>query len=163
MENPANDNIYPISLKYLIVFMMKQDSHSDSDIRNIYKMKNIAVVGMSKNEGKAGHFVPKYLMDHGYNIIPVNPTITEVLGKKSYPTIADVPEKIDIVDIFRRSEDVPAVVDDAILKKDEIKVIWMQSGIYNEDAVMKAKQHGMDVVYNRCMMEEHRRLFSAEP
>ena len=146
----------------MIVFIMKQDSHSDSDIRNIYKMKNIAVVGMSKNEGKAGHFVPKYLIDQGYNIIPVNPTITEVLGKKSYPTIADVPEKIDIVDIFRRSEDVPAVIDDALHKKDEIKVIWMQSGIYNEDAERKAKQHGMDVVYNRCMMEEHRRLFSAE-
>ena len=161
-ENRANNNIYVNNSKYLIVFIMKQDSHSNSDIRNIYKMKNIAVVGMSKNEEKAGHFVPKYLMDHGYNIIPVNPTITEVLGKKSYPTISDVPEKIDIVDIFRRSEDVPAVIDDAVNKKDEVKVIWMQSGIYNEDAERKAKQHGMDVVYNRCMMEEHRRLFSSE-
>jgi uncharacterized protein len=146
----------------MIIFIVKQDSHSDPDIRNIYRMKNIAVVGMSKNEEKAGHFVPKYLMDRGYNIIPVNPTIAEVLGKKSYPTIADIPEKIDIVDIFRRSEDVPAVIDDALNKKDEIKVIWMQSGIYNEDAERKAKQHGIDVVYNRCMMEEHRRLFSAE-
>jgi uncharacterized protein len=146
----------------MILFIMKQDSHSDSDIRNIYRMKNIAVVGMSKNEGKAGHFVPKYLMDQGYNIIPVNPTITEVLGEKSYPTIADVTQKIDIVDIFRKSEDVPIVIDDALHKKDEIKVIWMQSGIYNEDAERKAKQHGMDVVYNRYMMEEHRRLFSAE-
>jgi uncharacterized protein len=141
---------------------MKQDSHSDSDIRNIYKMKNIAVVGMSKHEEKAGHFVPKYLMGHGYNIIPVNPTITEVLGKKSYPMIADVPAKIDIVDIFRRSEDVPAVIYDALTKKDQIKVIWMQSGIYNEDAERKAKQHGIDVIYNRCMMEEHRRLFYSE-
>jgi predicted CoA-binding protein len=87
---------------------MKQDSHSDSEIKNIYGLKNIAVVRMSKNE-KPGHFVPKYLMEHGYNIIPVNPTITEVLGKTSYPTIEDIPEKIDIVDIFRRSEDVPSV------------------------------------------------------
>jgi predicted CoA-binding protein len=141
---------------------MKQDSHSDSEIKNTYRMKNIAVVGMSKNEEKAGHFVPKYLIEHGYNIIPVNPTITEVLGRKSYPRIADIPEKIDIVDIFRRSEDVPAVIDDTLNKKDEIKVIWMQSGIYNENAETKAKQHGMDVIYNRCMMEEHRRLFSAE-
>jgi predicted CoA-binding protein len=139
---------------------MKKDSHSDSEIKNIYKMKNIAVVGMSKNEEKAGHFVPKYLMEHGYNIIPVNPTITEVLGRKSYPRVADIPEKIDIVDIFRRSEDVPAAVDDALNKKDEIKVIWMQSGIYNENAETKAKQYGIDVIYNRCMMEEHRRLFS---
>jgi uncharacterized protein len=119
-------------------------------------------VGMSKSEEKAGHFVPKYLIEHGYNIIPVNPTITEVLGRKSYPTIADIPEKIDIVDIFRRSEDVPAVIDDAINKKDEIRVIWMQSGIYNENAEKKAKQNAIDVVYNRCMMEEHRRLFSGE-
>jgi uncharacterized protein len=147
----------------MVIFIMKQDSHSDSEIKNIYGMKNIAVVGMSKNEEKAGHFVPKYLIEHGYNIIPVNPTITEVLGRKSYPRIADIPEKIDIVDIFRRSEDVPAVIDDALNKKDEIKVIWMQSGIYNEDAERKAKQHGMDVIFNRCMMEEHRRLFSTEP
>lgn len=141
---------------------MKQDSHSDSEIKNIYRLKNIAVVGMSKSEEKAGHFVPKYLIEHGYNIIPVNPTIREVLGRKSYPTIADIPEKIDIVDIFRRSEDVPAVIDDAINKKDEIRVIWMQSGIYNENAEKKAKQNAIDVVYNRCMMEEHRRLFSGE-
>ena len=141
---------------------MKQDSHLDSEIKNIYRLKNIAVVGMSKSEEKAGHFVPKYLIEHGYNIIPVNPTITEVLGRKSYPTIADIPEKIDIVDIFRRSEDVPAVIDDAINKKDEIRVIWMQSGIYNENAEKKAKQNAIDVVYNRCMMEEHRRLFSGE-
>src|SRR5919206_1931119 len=135
MENPANNNNnISEQSKVLIIFIMKQDSHSDSDIRNIYKMKSIAVVGMSKNEEKAGHFVPKYLMDHGYNIIPVNPTITELLGKKSYPTISDVPEQIDIVDIFRRSEDVPAAIDDAVNKKDEVKVIWMQSGIYNEDA-----------------------------
>jgi predicted CoA-binding protein len=76
--------------------------------------------------------------------------------------IADVPAKIDIVDIFRRSEDVPTVIYDALTKKDQIKVIWMQSGIYNEDAERKAKQHGIDVIYNRCMMEEHRRLFSSE-
>lgn len=95
-----------------------------------------------------------------YHIIPVNPTLTEVLGKKSYPSIEDIPEKIDIVDVFRRSEDVPAVTDDAIRKKDGIKVIWMQIGIYNEEAEKKAKENGIDVVYNRCMMEEHKRLFA---
>src|SRR5918911_3174885 len=111
---------------------MKQDSHSDSEIKNIYGMKNIAVVGMSKNEEKAAHFVPKYLIEHGYNVIPVNPTITEVLGTRSYSKVADIPEKIDIVNIFRRSDDVPAVIDDALNRKDKVKVIWMQSGIYNE-------------------------------
>jgi uncharacterized protein len=93
------------------------------------------------------------------NVIPVNPTISEVLGRKSYPTITDIPEKVDVVDVFRKSEDVPPVVDDALNRKDHIKVIWMQEGIYNEEAEKKAKENGMDVVYNRCMMAEHRRLF----
>ena len=137
---------------------MEVDLHSDSELRRIYDLKNIAVVGMSKNEGKPAHFVPKYLIEHGYNIIPVNPTITEVLGRKSYPSIADISEDVDVVDVFRRSEDVPPVVNDAINKKG-IKVIWMQSGIYNEEAERKAKENGIDVVFNRCMMVEHNRLF----
>ena len=141
---------------------MDSDSHSDSEIKRFYQFKNIAVVGMSKNEDKAAHFVPKYLIEHGYNVIPVNPTLTtEVLGRKSYPSIVDVPEKIDVVDIFRRSEDVPAVAEGAINKKDGIKVIWMQQGIYNEEAENKAKENGIDVVYNRCMMAEHKRLSGA--
>jgi uncharacterized protein len=123
-------------------------------------LKNIAVIGVSKNEEKPSHQVPKYLIEHGYNVIPVNPTVTEVLGRKSYSSIADIQERIDIVDVFRKSEDVPAVVDDALKKKkDGIKVLWMQLGIYNEDAEKKARENGMDVVYNRCMMEEHERLF----
>ena len=138
---------------------MKVDLHSDSELRRIYDLKNIAVVGMSKNEGKPAHFVPKYLIERGYNVIPVNPTITEVLGRKSYPSIADMPEDVDVVDVFRRSEDAPVVVMDA-MKKKGIKVIWMQEGIYNEEAERKAKENGMDVVYNRCMMAEHKRLFS---
>lgn len=138
---------------------MNTDTLSASDIRKILEHKNIAVVGMSKNEGKPAHFVPKYLIEHGYNVIPVNPTITEVLGRKSYPSIADISEDVDVVDVFRRSEDVPVVVMDA-MKKKGIKVIWMQEGIYNEEAERKAKENGMDVVYNRCMMAEHKRLFS---
>ena len=136
-----------------------KDLHSDSELRKIYDLKNIAVVGMSKNEEKPAHFVPKYLIEHGYNVIPVNPTITEVLGRKSYPSIADMPEDVDVVDVFRRSEEAPVVVMDA-MKKKGIKVIWMQEGIYNEEAERKAKENGMDVVYNRCMMAEHKRLFS---
>ena len=136
-----------------------KDLHSDSELRKIYELKNIAVVGMSKNEEKPAHFVPKYLIEHGYNVIPVNPTITEVLGRKSYPSIANMPEDVDVVDVFRRSEDAPVVVMDA-MKKKGIKVIWMQEGIYNEEAERKAKENGMDVVYNRCMMAEHKRLFS---
>lgn len=141
---------------------MDSDSHSDSEIKRFYQFKNIAVVGMSKSEGKPAHFVPKYLIEHGYNVIPVNPTLTtEVLGRKPYPSIADIQEKIDVVDIFRRSEDVPPIIEDAIKKKDRIKVIWMQEGIYNEEAEKKAKENGIDVVYNRCMMAEHKRLLGA--
>lgn len=139
--------------------MTKQDSHTNSQLKKIYELKNIAVVGMSKNEEKAGHFVPKYLIQNGYNVIPVNPTVSEVLGRKSYSTITDIPERVDIVDIFRKSEDVPPIVDDAIHKKDQIKVIWMQEGIYNEEAEKKAKENGLEVVFNRCMMAEHKRLF----
>jgi uncharacterized protein len=133
---------------------MNTDSHSPSDIHKILELKNIAVVGMSNTEGKPANFVPRYLIENGYNVIPVNPTTTEVLGRKTYPKVSDVPEQVDIVDIFRRSEDVRPVVDDAIKKKG-IKVIWMQSGIYNKDTERKAKENGIDVVYNRCMKVEH--------
>ncbi|MDQ3835519.1 MAG: CoA-binding protein [Thermoproteota archaeon] len=137
---------------------MEKDSHTDDTIRKIYTLKNIAVVGMSKSEEKAAHYVPKYLIDHGYNVIPVNPTATEILGRKSYPSVSGVPDRVDIVDIFRRSDDVPPVVEDA-LKKEGIKVIWMQEGIYNKEAEEMAKKKGISAVYNRCMMAEHRRLF----
>src|SRR5919206_3139135 len=138
---------------------MDSDSYSDSQIEEFYQLKNIAVVGVSKNEDKPSHQVPKYLIEHGYNVIPVNPTLSEVLGRKAYPSVADIREKVDIVDVFRKSEDVPAVIDDALKKKDGIKVFWMQLGIHNEDAERKAKENGIDVVYNRCMLVEHERLF----
>jgi predicted CoA-binding protein len=118
--------------------MMSTDSHSPSEIREILRMKNVAVVGMSNTDGKPANFVPKYLIENGYNVIPVNPTTKEVLGRKSYASV-------------------PPVVDDAIKKKG-IKVIWMQSGIYNKDAETIAKENGIDVVYNRCMKVEHSML-----
>ncbi|HKF27210.1 MAG TPA: CoA-binding protein [Nitrososphaera sp.] len=138
---------------------MEKDSHSDDEIRKMYTLRNIAVVGMSKNEEKAAHYVPKYLIGHGYNVVPVNPTATEVLGRKSYPTVSSIPDRIDIVDIFRPSGDVPQVVEDT-LKKEGIKVVWMQEGIYSKEAEKMAKENDISAVYNRCMMAEHRRLFS---
>ena len=137
---------------------METDTHTSSDIQEILKLKNVAVVGMSNTEGKPANVVPKYLIEHGYNVIPVNPTTTEVLGRKSYASISEVSEQVDIVDVFRRSEDVPPVVYNAIKKKG-IKVIWMQSGIYNKEAEKKAKENGIDVVYDRCMKVEHSLLF----
>ena len=139
--------------------IIKTDSHSDSELRTIFALKNIAVVGMSKNEEKPSNFVPKYLVERGYNVIPVNPTATEVMGRKSYQSITEIPGIIDIVEVFRKQDDVPAVVTEAV-KKSGIKVIWMQEGIYNEEAEAKAKENGMDVVSNRCMMAEHFRLFN---
>jgi uncharacterized protein len=137
--------------------MMSTDLHSPSEIREILRMRNVAVVGMSNTEGKPANFVPKYLIGNGYNVIPVNPTKSEVLGMKSYSSISEIPGQVDIVDVFRRSEDIPPVVEDA-LRKERIKVIWMQSGIYNKGAERKARENGIDVVYNRCMKVEHSML-----
>ena len=135
---------------------MEQDPHSDEEIKSILSMKNVVVVGMSKNSEKAAHYVPKYLMNNGYNITPVNPTADEILNKKCYPDITAVKEQIDIVDVFRPSEDVLPVVQEAIKKRP--KVIWLQEGIHNKEAEDLARKAGITVVFNRCMLAEHQRL-----
>ncbi len=134
------------------------DKNSDDDLKGIYGFKNIAVVGMSPTEGKPSNYVPKYLIEKGYNVIPVNPIYEEILGNKSYPKVSDIPHQVDIVDIFRKSDDVLPVVQDAILK-DGIKVIWMQLGIYNREAMEIAEKKDIGVVFNRCILKEHQRLF----
>ena len=119
-------------------------------------MKNIVVVGMSRYKEKAAHFVPKYLSDKGFSITPVNPTADQILGKKCFKKIDDVSSDIDIVDIFRPSDQVLSVVKDAIKKRP--KVIWLQEGIHNQEAEQLAIDAGIDVVFNRCMLAEHKRL-----
>lgn len=136
---------------------MEKDKHTDEQIKKFYELKNIAVVGMSKNPEKAAHYVPKYLTERGYNIIPVNPTADEILGKKCYHELSEVPERIDIVDVFRPSEQVLPVINDAINLKP--KVIWLQEGIHNLEAESIAQKAGIEVVFNRCMLAEHQRLF----
>ncbi|HSD04931.1 MAG TPA: CoA-binding protein [Nitrosopumilaceae archaeon] len=136
---------------------VEQDSHTDEQIRKFYSLKNIAVVGMSKNPEKAAHYVPKYLADQGYNIIPVNPTADEIMGKKCFHEISQVQDSIDIVDVFRPSDQVLPVVEEAIKKKP--KVIWLQEGIHNQEAEELARKAGIEVVFNRCMLAEHERLF----
>ena len=136
---------------------MERDSHTDKEIKDIFTFKKIAVVGMSRHSNKAAHFVPKYLSEQGYDITPINPIADEILGKKSYPNITSVADPIDIVDIFRPSEQVLPVVQDAI--KIKPKVIWLQEGIHNLEAEELARKHGIKVVYNRCMLAEHQRLF----
>ena len=135
---------------------MERDSHTDEEIKQIFTLKKIAVVGMSKHSTKAAHFVPKYLFEQGFDITPINPNADEILGKKSYPDILSLDHPVDIVDIFRPSEDVLPFVEDAIKKKP--KVIWLQEGIHYIEAENLAREHGIDVVFNRCMLAEHQRL-----
>ena len=136
---------------------METDEHNDEQIKKFYSLKNIAVVGMSKNPEKAAHYVPKYLAEKGYNIIPVNPSADTILDKKCYHEISEVPLPIDIVNVFRPSEEVLPVVKDAVQKHP--KVIWLQEGIHNFEAEELAKNAGIEVVFNRCMLAEHQRLF----
>ena len=135
---------------------MEQDSFSDQQIREILSLTKVAVVGMSKHSSKAAHYVPKYLFDNGYDITPVNPTTDKILGKKCYSSISEVDEEIDIVDIFRPSDQVLPVIQEAIKKKP--KVIWLQEGIHNTEAEKLATQAGIKVIFNRCMLAEHQRL-----
>jgi len=134
------------------------DNFSDQEIRDIYKLKNIAVVGMSPTDGKPSNYVPKFLIEKGYNVIPVNPNYSNILNKKSYSKVSEIPENIDIVDIFRKTEDALSVIKDSI-NKEGIKVIWMQKGINNKEGEVLASNKGIKVLYNRCMLEEHKRLF----
>lgn len=135
---------------------MEQDPSSDEQIREILSLNKIAVVGMSKNSSKAAHYVPKYLSENGYDITPVNPTTDEILGKKCYHHVSEIEEEIDIVDIFRPSDQVLSVIQEAIKKKP--KVIWLQEGIHNSEAEELARKAGITVVFNRCMLAEHQRL-----
>lgn len=136
---------------------MDRDTHTDEQIKKIYSLKNIAIVGMSKNPEKAAHYVPKYLLEKGYNVIPVNPTTSEILGRKCFPTLLDVSVAVDVVDVFRPSDQVKPVVEEAI--KIKPKVIWLQEGIHNSEAERLAQEAGIEVVFNRCMLAEYQRLF----
>ena len=116
----------------------------------------IAVVGLSGNPERPSNIVAAYLMDNGYTVIPVNPREDEILGLKSYPDLSSVPQKVDVVDIFRKPEDVPPLVEDAI--KIGAKTVWMQEGVINEEAAARARDAGLDVVMDKCMKKEHEKL-----
>jgi hypothetical protein len=130
------------------------------------KYKTVAVVGISRDPSKDSHRVPEYLQSQGFKIIPVNPTATKILGEKGYKSLLEIPAKIqktlEIVDIFRPPADVPPIVEQAVRLKeryDKPYVVWMQLGIINEQAAETAREAGITVVMNRCMMQEHRKLF----
>ncbi len=138
--------------------MIPSDGYTDDEIRDIFlNSRRIVVVGMSRNPDKPAHYVPMYLKERGYEIIPVNPMADEIAGLKVYKSILDVEGDIDVVDVFRPSEEVPKVVREAIKKNP--KVIWLQEGIYHPEAVELAHEAGIKIVWNRCMMREHKRLF----
>ena len=132
-----------------------------TDIRDLRRImtdyKRVAMVGLSADWSRPSNFAAKYLLDHGFQVIPVNPKYPEILGQKCYADLRDIPTPVDIVDLFQRIERVPPFVDQAI----EIgaKVVWLQLGIVHEEAAQKARDAGLEVVQDRCMKIEYARLF----
>ena len=117
------------------------------------KYRSLEVIGASSNPKRPSHRVLKYLTKHGYDVTPVNPKEREILGKASYPNLSSTPEKVEVVDIFRKSEDIMPIIDEAI--KIGAKAIWMQEGVINEEAADRARDFGLLVVMDRCMHKEH--------
>ena len=131
--------------------------NNDQTMKDILlSTKTIASVGLSSNPGKESYGIVQYLKSQGYRVIPVNPTAEEILGEKSYPDLESIPERIDVVQVFRKPEDVPPVVESAI--KIGAKAVWMQEGIVNEEAAQNARDAGLQVVMDACMRATHRRL-----
>jgi uncharacterized protein len=131
---------------------------ADDEIGRLLKSaKTVAVVGLSNNPLRPSHGVSAYMQSHGYRIIPVNPAIKGALGEKAVASLADINEKIDIVDVFRRSEFVPEIVDEAIRLK--VPALWLQEGVIHEDAAAKARNAGIFVVMDHCILKEHRKRF----
>lgn len=128
--------------------------------RILTTIRTVASVGVSSSEEKPSYGIFKYLVEHGYEMIPVNPGVPEIQGRKTYADLASIPTKIDVVQVFRKPEDVPPVVDQAI--KVGAKVVWMQEGVINEEAARTAEAAGLQVVMNRCMREMHRQLLGEQ-
>ena len=132
-----------------------------TDIKDLRRImtdyKRVAMVGLSDDWSRPSNFAAKYLLDHGFEVIPINPKYPEILGQKCYADLRDIPDPVDIVDLFQRVERIPPFVDQAI----EIgaKAVWMQLGIIHEEAAQKARDAGLEVVMNRCMKIEYARLF----
>ena len=130
---------------------------SDAELREILGLGRIAVVGCSTSPEKDAHTVPKYLLDHGYDVIPVNPFADEIFGREAFDTLQAVPGEVELVQVFRPSDEVADVVD-AALERDDVKVVWTQLGIRDDEAAARAEAAGKRVVQDRCMRIEHQRL-----
>ena len=125
--------------------------------RILMRNRSLAVVGLSAHWHRPSYFAAKYMLDHGYTVVPVNPAYPEVLGQKCYASLRELPFKVDIVDCFRRAEDIPAIVEDAIAIG--AKVLWLQIGVIHREAALRAEAAGLEVVMDRCVKIEHARLF----
>ena len=135
---------------------MSQDAFSDQQIMDILSLRTVAVIGMSKHSSKAAHYVPKYLIDNGYDITPVNPNAEKILNISCYDSVSEIEGSVDIIDVFRPSEQISTIIEECIEKKPQ--VIWLQEGIHDFESEELARKAGILVVYNRCMLAEHRRL-----
>ena len=135
---------------------MSQDSFSDQQIMDILSLRTVAVIGMSKHSSKAAHYVPKYLIDNGYDVTPVNPNAEKILNISCYDYVSEIEGPVDIIDVFRPSEQISSIIRDCIEKKP--KVIWLQEGIHDFESEELARKAGILVVFNRCMLAEHMRL-----
>ncbi len=133
-------------------------NETSDEIRTILgSVKTIAVIGLSPDESKASHFVPKYMQQAGYTIIPVYPKEDEILGEKVYRSLAEIPGKVDMVNVFRKPNAIPAIVE-AVKARGDVDVLWLQKGIVNNEASENAKAAGIKVVQNKCLMVEHKSL-----
>lgn len=133
----------------------------DAGLRELLAADTIAVVGCSTSPGKAAHDIPAYMQNHGYRIIPVNPFADEILGEQAYDSLADVEEEIDLVDVFRPSEETPGVVEDVVARNQaegDAGAVWLQLGIQSSEAEQLAEDAGLRFVQDRCLKVEHRRL-----
>ncbi|MFC4542435.1 CoA-binding protein [Halosolutus amylolyticus] len=133
---------------------------TDAEVREILGRETVAVVGCSSTPGKDAHEIPAYLQRQGYEVVPVNPYADEVLGKPAADSLSDVEEDIDIVDVFRPSDEVSGIVDE-VLDRDDVDVVWLQLGIHDDEAVARAEDAGVRVVQDRCMKPEHQRLIAS--
>ena len=130
---------------------------SDEELSETLDYDTVAVVGCSSTPGKDAHEIPAYLRRHGYDVIPVNPYADEIFGREAYDSLADVAEDADIVDVFRPSEEVAGIVDEAV-DRDDVDVVWTQLGIRDDDAAARAEDAGLRVVQDKCIKVEHQRL-----
>ncbi len=140
------------------------DGLSDDELgRILSEARRIAVVGFSRSPLKPSHYVPRFLIKQGYEVLPVNPNVESIFGLRSHKSLLEIEVPVDIVDVFRPSSDIPQIAEHTLSMRFKPKVFWMQEGIYSREAAEILRDNGIIVVWNRCIMKEHNRLFGTKP